>query len=177
MIRRPPRSTLFPYTTLFRSDLARERAALRGAVGLERPAHAGEPAEVAVPREHVARAPDAAELDHRLLEGAAEPPRRRPERAPGDLHPLGAQQRDPPAPAHQRDPRFLAHRGGGAGDDVRGARSPPADRRVHRAVDAARARPAPPAPEEYFARAAAAPRRPHPSEAETPPIVFGRDPI
>src|SRR3712207_7461655 len=24
MIRRPPRSTLFPYTTLFRSDLARE---------------------------------------------------------------------------------------------------------------------------------------------------------
>src|SRR5260221_6676990 len=30
MIRRPPRSTLFPYTTLFRSDLgARSRAALR----------------------------------------------------------------------------------------------------------------------------------------------------
>src|SRR3712207_7257469 len=25
MIRRPPRSTLFPYTTLFRSDLARQR--------------------------------------------------------------------------------------------------------------------------------------------------------
>src|SRR5437588_9730505 len=25
MIRRPPRSTLFPYTTLFRSDFARER--------------------------------------------------------------------------------------------------------------------------------------------------------
>src|SRR3712207_7387968 len=25
MIRRPPRSTLFPYTTLFRSDVARER--------------------------------------------------------------------------------------------------------------------------------------------------------
>src|SRR2546426_2322579 len=25
MIRRPPRSTLFPYTTLFRSDLGRER--------------------------------------------------------------------------------------------------------------------------------------------------------
>src|SRR2546425_2684002 len=32
MIRRPPRSTLFPYTTLFRSDrsaLSRERSALR----------------------------------------------------------------------------------------------------------------------------------------------------
>src|SRR2546430_5038247 len=27
MIRRPPRSTLFPYTTLFRSDGGRERAA------------------------------------------------------------------------------------------------------------------------------------------------------
>src|SRR3989442_13076637 len=27
MIRRPPRSTLFPYTTLFRSDLRRARAA------------------------------------------------------------------------------------------------------------------------------------------------------
>src|SRR5438034_2834555 len=26
MIRRPPRSTLFPYTTLFRSQLARQRA-------------------------------------------------------------------------------------------------------------------------------------------------------
>src|SRR2546422_4901672 len=29
MIRRPPRSTLFPYTTLFRSDRARDRAAPR----------------------------------------------------------------------------------------------------------------------------------------------------
>src|SRR5207244_13469264 len=93
-------------------DLARERATLRGAVGLERPAHAGEPAEVAVPREHVARAPDAAELDHRLLEGPAEPARRRPDRAPGDLHPLGAQQWHPPAPAHQWDPRLLPHRCG-----------------------------------------------------------------
>src|SRR5687768_18057403 len=29
MIRRPPRSTLFPYTTLFRSDLARARTGPR----------------------------------------------------------------------------------------------------------------------------------------------------
>src|SRR3712207_7273923 len=29
MIRRPPRSTLFPYTTLFRSDEALQRSALR----------------------------------------------------------------------------------------------------------------------------------------------------
>src|SRR2546422_2651303 len=31
MIRRPPRSTLFPYTTLFRSQLARERRRATGA--------------------------------------------------------------------------------------------------------------------------------------------------
>src|SRR2546425_5659680 len=30
MIRRPPRSTLFPYTTLFRSSLASTRSARRG---------------------------------------------------------------------------------------------------------------------------------------------------
>src|SRR2546430_10215153 len=30
MIRRPPRSTLFPYTTLFRSGLGRPRAQARG---------------------------------------------------------------------------------------------------------------------------------------------------
>src|SRR3712207_7115742 len=39
MIRRPPRSTLFPYTTLFRSPLARERRhdaqAFRGVVEQE----------------------------------------------------------------------------------------------------------------------------------------------
>src|SRR2546430_2818321 len=33
MIRRPPRSTLFPYTTLFRSELLIERASGRGLVG------------------------------------------------------------------------------------------------------------------------------------------------
>src|SRR5260221_1197021 len=32
MIRRPPRSTLFPYTTLFRSDVARLHTALRDIV-------------------------------------------------------------------------------------------------------------------------------------------------
>src|SRR3712207_7991118 len=32
MIRRPPRSTLFPYTTLFRSGPEREEAAQRGGV-------------------------------------------------------------------------------------------------------------------------------------------------
>src|SRR5258707_9979494 len=39
MIRRPPRSTLFPYTTLFRSD--HERACLRGTGGSRRGSRAG----------------------------------------------------------------------------------------------------------------------------------------
>src|SRR5258708_12185410 len=34
MIRRPPRSTLFPYTTLFRSDIRDRNAQLRQFVGL-----------------------------------------------------------------------------------------------------------------------------------------------
>src|SRR2546422_3142245 len=38
MIRRPPRSTLFPYTTLFRSGIGR-----RGSIGVDRhPVHRGE---------------------------------------------------------------------------------------------------------------------------------------
>src|SRR6267142_7105699 len=46
MIRRPPRSTLFPYTTLFRSQAARFVSALeqiegQGVVGLGAPARAG----------------------------------------------------------------------------------------------------------------------------------------
>src|SRR3712207_7796670 len=35
MIRRPPRSTLFPYTTLFRSDVARTIAREARAVGIQ----------------------------------------------------------------------------------------------------------------------------------------------
>src|SRR3712207_7767149 len=43
MIRRPPRSTLFPYTTLFRSDRRRSRAGARHVV-VERDEHeCGEP--------------------------------------------------------------------------------------------------------------------------------------
>src|SRR3712207_8268110 len=48
MIRRPPRSTLFPYTTLFRSHLARleqvvlvDRRSKRGRCGQKGVAHAG----------------------------------------------------------------------------------------------------------------------------------------
>src|SRR3712207_8001544 len=47
MIRRPPRSTLFPYTTLFRSPLqgaaARLGAVRGGGQGVRRPRHRGEP--------------------------------------------------------------------------------------------------------------------------------------
>src|SRR2546430_5736322 len=35
MIRRPPRSTLFPYTTLFRSDLEPIGGVMQGDVGIE----------------------------------------------------------------------------------------------------------------------------------------------
>src|SRR5687768_18272269 len=39
MIRRPPRSTLFPYTTLFRSLPARRAPPHAGGAGLVRPRH------------------------------------------------------------------------------------------------------------------------------------------
>src|SRR5258708_26952794 len=41
MIRRPPRSTLFPYTTLFRSELGGHLVQLRGLGILERDPHEG----------------------------------------------------------------------------------------------------------------------------------------
>src|SRR3712207_8961665 len=55
MIRRPPRSTLFPYTTLFRSDraVAIEHAAHVHRVGDHEPAEAHLPAQQ--PAEHLGR--------------------------------------------------------------------------------------------------------------------------
>src|SRR3712207_7729103 len=52
MIRRPPRSTLFPYTTLFRSDAAFPHVAVIGQVRLFHDARAGceNDVEVLVPR-------------------------------------------------------------------------------------------------------------------------------
>src|SRR2546422_3550373 len=41
MIRRPPRSTLFPYTTLFRSPESRDRAAADAGPGGVGPVHGG----------------------------------------------------------------------------------------------------------------------------------------
>src|SRR3712207_9540912 len=64
MIRRPPRSTLFPYTTLFRSDVPRQRLerssvfgvvgdgerahgpTVEGTLGGDQPGPAGHPAEL-----------------------------------------------------------------------------------------------------------------------------------
>src|SRR2546422_6639064 len=43
MIRRPPRSTLFPYTTLFRSQRARQPAMVGLAAGGLRPVGAAQP--------------------------------------------------------------------------------------------------------------------------------------
>src|SRR5256885_10277524 len=52
MIRRPPRSTLFPYTTLFRSRVIRElRSGVHEAVQLDDPPHAIERAELVAERD------------------------------------------------------------------------------------------------------------------------------
>src|SRR3712207_6304549 len=44
MIRRPPRSTLFPYTTLFRSAAAEQSIRLAAAIHADHPAEAAAPA-------------------------------------------------------------------------------------------------------------------------------------
>src|SRR2546426_6170894 len=49
MIRRPPRSTLFPYTTLFRSHLARDGVSPLGPVGDR---GAGDDRRIQSPRRH-----------------------------------------------------------------------------------------------------------------------------
>src|SRR3712207_7526953 len=57
MIRRPPRSTLFPYTTLFRSDQAGERLRRRRPDGARgEPAHEGTRRHVVRPALPAARA-------------------------------------------------------------------------------------------------------------------------
>src|SRR3712207_7042571 len=54
MIRRPPRSTLFPYTTLFRSELQRLEHGVAGTGGLDEPARCGRVERVGVERGGVA---------------------------------------------------------------------------------------------------------------------------
>src|SRR6266508_6716268 len=72
MIRRPPRSTLFPYTTLFRSD--RDDALLRAVAavnerrpGVSRGEHRGVLAEEQVPREPVVAERRQRDVHHALL--------------------------------------------------------------------------------------------------------------
>src|SRR2546422_5447383 len=62
MIRRPPRSTLFPYTTLFRSDDHGDRAHR-----LEHASHLGGCREVYSPADLGARADEGMAVDHRPL--------------------------------------------------------------------------------------------------------------
>ena len=71
----------------------------------------GKPAQVGVPREHVARAADAAERDHRLLAGAAREALRRAQREAGGVRRGHPHVREPPARAHRRHPRPLQGRG------------------------------------------------------------------
>ncbi len=99
-------------------DRARERTAVPRNRGQEPPARGRQQAQVGVPRQHVARAADAAQCHHRLLRGAARASVRRVERQAGRLpegHPLV---RPAPALAHQRHSRPVEGRGGpdGAGD-------------------------------------------------------------
>src|SRR5256885_9764117 len=62
MIRRPPRSTLFPYTTLFRSGAGGRRLALE-------PDRPGSPAAAGILNLEQQRAPGAAGSDVQILEG------------------------------------------------------------------------------------------------------------
>ena len=89
----------------------RERPAVRGAPGRKPPARRGQPAQVAVPGEHVPRAADAAERHHRLLRDAPGGGRgpRRGRLPPGP--PADQRGRQAPAGADQRHPRPLQDRG------------------------------------------------------------------
>src|SRR5260370_24432227 len=134
MTRRPPRSTLFPYTTLFRSLVQRDRAVL------DRRARAGrvEPAPLL-------EDPAARDRDHHHRGGgplALERVHRPPQRAPQDQlleRHAGAEAQGPPAEAPDRARRDLQHH------RLEPALPAPAhaQRAVHRPAAAA-ARPPPP---------------------------------
>ena len=92
-------------------DRDRERAAVPRDPGQEPAARDREPAQVRVPRQHVARAAHAAQRDHRLLRSAARAAVRRAQRQAGRLpegHPLVG---PAPALADQRHPRPVEDRG------------------------------------------------------------------
>ena len=84
-----------------------------------REAHKRRPAQVGVPRDDVARAADAAQLDHRVHRHPAAGPRRAAQRRAAQAARHGAGERPPPARAHQRRPRHLEDRGRPARDRAR----------------------------------------------------------
>ena len=90
-----------------RRGARRDRAeALRAdAAAEERRAGRRQPHEVRVPRQHVARAADAAERHHRLLRGAQGRPDGRDDRSAARVHRRHLQQRQASALADQRHPR------------------------------------------------------------------------
>src|SRR2546427_9760647 len=67
MIRRPPRSTLFPYTTLFRSRQVRERRLTERRQRVERPQRA--PGRAGAHRLEAARRAETADAELRILGG------------------------------------------------------------------------------------------------------------
>src|SRR4030095_16006534 len=105
MIGRPPRSTLFPYTTLFRSELRRADAERRGAIGAR--------ARGRALRRRRGAAGDPGGEDARASPGA-----RRPQRAAGELRRLRARRprgRCAGAAGSARDGAGPPHRGLRAG--------------------------------------------------------------
>ena len=102
-----------------RRGARRDRAeALRAdAAAEERRARRRQPHEVRVPRQHVARAADAAQRHHRLLRSAPRRPDGRDDRAAARVHRRHLQQRQASALADQRHPRPV--QGGSRQDDAR----------------------------------------------------------
>src|SRR5690349_22419068 len=76
LIRRPPRSTLFPYTTLFRSDVALH--ALAVATSLPNPADCGNSAGLVRSEEHTSELQSRRDLVCRLLLEKKKKKRRQP---------------------------------------------------------------------------------------------------
>src|SRR2546430_12041067 len=86
MIRRPPRSTLFPYTTLFRSAIS----AGRTAPARQRPPRRHEPRGAAAPSGDESRTPDPGGPQPERRVGRRDPVLLAPVRGPPGDHRVGA---------------------------------------------------------------------------------------
>src|SRR3989454_9810610 len=112
MIRRPPRSTLFPYTTLFRSA-ARVPIADAERAELEPAGHENRHRTAQLPVAHLGAAGTDAELPERIVSPAVR------RAISGDA----ARGHDPRADAHERE--AAGHGGAGAAGPVWCAAPPP----------------------------------------------------